>query len=116
MRIYGKNPVIEAIKAGSAEKVYVLDQESLIINLAKQNHVPIRLVHKSFFDNYPKAQGTACDVPEFNYASLSDIDLSKAFLIACSCIVDPRTLAQLLGALNAPGAVELLFQRKNRAV
>ena len=50
--IYGKNPIMEALKGASVYKIYMLNghKDQKIFDLCKRNQIPLEFVDKKEFD------------------------------------------------------------------
>ncbi len=129
--IYGINPVREAIKAGSAEKVYISPsrKKGFIKDLLKEAEaagVEVTVMHESgFFDSrFPKGhQGIAASVSGASRTLPSTIDelLSKKtadrvdLYIVLDQIEDPRNLGAILRTAEAAGAAGVVTQERRAA-
>ena len=50
--IYGKNPIMEALKGASVYKIYMLNghKDPKIFDICKRNQIPLEFVDKKEFD------------------------------------------------------------------
>ena len=57
--IYGKNPIMEALKGASVYKIYMLNghKDPKIFDICKRNQIPLEFVDKKEFDKIKKAAG-----------------------------------------------------------
>lgn len=116
--IYGRNAVLEAIKAGRPiEKLYVSRAPHTgslvqIVGLAKKNRILLQEVDKQKLDGLcEKAnhQGAVAVCPASEYAEVSDIlKIAKEkgeppFLLICESIQDPHNLGAILRSAEAAG-------------
>lgn len=116
--IYGRNAVLEAIKAGRPiEKLYVSRAPHTgslvqIVGLAKKNRILFQEVDKQKLDGLcEKAnhQGAVAVCPASEYAEVSDIlkiaeeKGEPPFLLICESIQDPHNLGAILRSAEAAG-------------
>ncbi len=129
--IYGVNPVREAIKAGSAEEVYVSPSRKKgfikdILAEAEAAGVEVKVMHETgFFDSrFPKGhQGIAASVSGASRTLPSTIEelLSKKtadrldLYIVLDQIEDPRNLGAILRTAEAAGAAGVVTQERRSA-
>ena len=75
--IYGKNPVIEAIRAKKALKVFIVNSfnDQKIINLIKENHLAVVSIAPNEMDKMCDGvhQGIACELKPYQTVSLEEI-------------------------------------------
>jgi len=128
--IYGRNPVREALSAGtSIDRVFVLDKNEegplgRIVSLARKKGIRVDFVSKERLDEITKNaahQGVCAYAAAFSYASLDDI-LKKAdekneapFLIMLDGIVDPHNLGAIIRSANCFGAHGVIIPKDNAA-
>ncbi len=129
-KIYGRNPVIEALEAGhETDKVFLQDglthsQISKITALAKERHIPYQFVNKRRLDELAEGgnhQGVVILAAMHSYASVEDI-LNKArekgeppFILIAEGLSDPHNLGSIIRTANA-GGVHGIIIPKNRSV
>lgn len=117
--IEGRNPVIEAIRAGrEIDKIFLQKglKDGPIMTIereAKKRKLPIQYLEKDRLDTMSetkKHQGVIAYVASFNYAEVSDI-LNKAkekgeppFIIILDGIEDPHNLGAIIRTANLAGA------------
>ena len=126
----GRNPVIEAFRAGKEiDKVYILDgcQDGPMMTIrreAKKHGTLIRYVSKERLDEMSatgKHQGVIANVAAYEYSELEDIfALAKEkgedpFIIILDGIEDPHNLGAIIRTANQAGAHGIIIP-KNRAV
>ena len=128
--IYGKNPVVEALEAGqSINKIYLASGhknlvDKKIIQLARQNGVPVREVdRRKLVDiaGHDKTQGVVAVVMEYAYASIEDIfknsqNKNEAPLLAIlDEIQDPHNFGAIIRSAEAFGFHGIIIS-KDRSV
>lgn len=129
-RLEGRNPVIEALKAGrTIEKLYVAKgtyEGSIkqIISMAREKGIVINEVERSRLDAMSETgshQGVIAVVSPYSYVEVDDI-LAIAqgkgeapFIIVLDEIYDPHNLGSILRTANAVGAHGVVIS-KRRAV
>ena len=129
-KLYGRNPVIEALENGRAvDKIYL--QERLkhpaigrIRNLAKERSIHYQFVSKRNLDQMcggENHQGVVAAAAAHDYVSVEDI-LSLAetrgeapFVVICEGLTDPHNLGSVIRTANAAGAHGVIIP-KNRSV
>lgn len=127
--IIGRNPVIEALRAGrSVDKVFLSDQinrqtEREIRTYAKKVDAVVQKVPKSRLDKISKGkhQGIIAYVSPYQYFSITDI-LDRArqkeelpFLLILDELEDPHNLGAILRTADATGVHGIIIP-KRRAV
>ncbi len=129
--LYGRNPVIEALEAGTTVIDKILIQDGLrhtligkIRNLAKERGVLYRFVDKRKLDTLCEGenhQGVVAMIAAHTYATVEEIlDLAKKkeespFVVIAEGISDPHNLGSIIRTANAAGAHGVII-RKNRSV
>lgn len=123
--IYGKNPIIEALKGAGVYKVYMLEgnRDHTIFQLCKKKQIPVEFVNKKEFDKKAgKAvhQGVMACVEQYRYYSLDEIlDAIPAdrqpLLLMLDGLEDPHNLGAILRTCDAVG-VDGVIIGKNRSV
>lgn len=129
-KIYGRNPVIEALTSNrTVDRIYI--QEHLnhsligqIRNLAKERGVQYVFVDRRKLDKLSGGgnhQGVVASVAAHAYVSVEEI-LGKAeskgeppFVVICEGITDPHNLGSIIRTANAAGAHGVIIP-KNRSV
>lgn len=128
-RLYGKNTVLEALRAKAELDVIYLDKERahkgfhVMIASARQAGVPIKFVDEKKLDYLAQGgnhQGVAAIYAAAPYATVEDI-LAQAqtkgrppFLVLADGIEDPHNLGALIRTAEAAGADGFIFP-KNRS-
>ncbi len=128
--IYGRNPIIEAIRAGiSIEKILIAEEIkgqviSEIISLAKKSGVQIERVSKQKLGertNNFKTQGVVAFIKAESYASLEDIllkseELDEPPLLALlDGIEDPQNLGAIIRSADGAGLHGIILPKRRSA-
>ena len=128
--IFGRNPVIEALRSDSEiNKIYLAKGElqgsaKEIVTLAKEKGVQIQTVERAKLDQmFPKEnhQGVAASIAEANYVDWQDMLESARkkgedpLLIILDELEDPHNLGAILRSADAVGAHGVIIP-KRRAV
>lgn len=127
-KIYGKNPILEALKSG--HRVYeiflaerVLKQEKELMKIARKKSVKVTLVDKSELDTMVEGhhQGVVATIAPYRYFELSDIfqeakDQGKPpFILILDGLEDPHNLGAILRSAEASGVHGIIIP-KHRSV
>ncbi|MCL2051630.1 MAG: 23S rRNA (guanosine(2251)-2'-O)-methyltransferase RlmB [Lachnospiraceae bacterium] len=127
--IEGRNPVLEAFRAGKTiDKLYILDgcQDGPIASIrreAKKSDTIVRYVTKERLDQLSetgKHQGVIANAAAYHYAEITDILAMAAkkgeppFVIILDNIEDPHNLGAIIRTANLVGAHGVIVP-KNRA-
>lgn len=123
--IYGKNPIIEALKGASVYKVYMLEgnKDHTIFQLCKKQQVSVEFVSKKEFEKkVGKAahQGVMACIEQYRYYTLDEILDSiptdkQPLLLMLDGLEDPHNLGAILRTCDAVG-VDGVIIGKNRSV
>ena len=128
--IEGRNPVIEAIRAGKPiDKLYILDgcNDGPVMSIkreAKKKDIFVKYVAKERLDQLSetgKHQGVIAYTAAYEYSELEDIfELAQKkgeapFVIILDNIEDPHNLGAVIRTANLAGAHGVIIP-KNRAV
>ncbi|MCK0473302.1 23S rRNA (guanosine(2251)-2'-O)-methyltransferase RlmB [Halalkalibacter sp. APA_J-10(15)] len=128
--IYGKNPVIEALKSGHAiNKIWIAEgsqkgQMTKVIQLAKEKGVLIQSAPKRKLDQLVQVdqhQGVVASVAAYEYAEIDDLfnrankQGEEPFFLILDEIEDPHNLGSILRTADAVGAHGVIIP-KRRAV
>lgn len=129
-KIIGRNPVLEAIKAGrSVEKILIKKgkyEGSIVpvVKKAKEAGIIIQEVDKVKLDALAEGgnhQGVVAYVSQYDYVSVEDIlniALDKGeppFVIICDKITDPHNLGAIIRTANCVGAHGVIVPKRNSA-
>lgn len=127
MRIYGINPVLEALRAGLAREVRVADRDSgrlvEVVTAAARAGVAIRRVPATVLDRESRGgvhQGVVADVAdEGRSTSLTDLigepEVRPALIVVLDGIEDPHNLGAILRTVDAAGASGVVRQTRHAA-
>jgi 23S rRNA (guanosine2251-2'-O)-methyltransferase len=126
--IYGANPVREILRSErTAHALYIHRHNdnnfAQIIELAKQKHIPVKVVDKDFFETrFEKGhQGIAVAVSPKKTMDIDDLietAFSKneaPFFLVLDCIEDPRNFGAILRVADAAGISGVVFQSRRAA-
>lgn len=129
-KIFGRNPVLEAVKAGRAiDKILVRKGKydgsiGVIIKKAKAQGIVVQETDVKRLDEISDGQnhqGVVAYVNEYGYVTINDI-LKRAhdkneppFVIICDRITDPHNLGAILRTANCAGAHGLIIPKRNAA-
>ncbi len=121
MKVYGKNPVLERLKADpkSIQKLYVQDGQAdagYLYKKAKKWGIPVHAMPKSKMDKLSRnlnAQGVMAEIGEFfytDYSALLDAALSKnTCLVFLDGLTDPQNLGGILRSLACLGGFAIIL-------
>lgn len=128
--IFGRNPVMEAIRSGrTVDKVFVVagsvtGSAKAIIAKCKDRKIPVKEVPQTKLDfmcGGGNHQGIAATVSEYSYSSVDDI-LSEAekrgekpFVILCDGIEDPHNLGAIIRTAECVGAHGVIIPERRSA-
>ncbi|GAE31468.1 23S rRNA (guanosine(2251)-2'-O)-methyltransferase RlmB [Halalkalibacter hemicellulosilyticus] len=128
--IYGKNPIIEALKSGHAiNKIWIAEgsqkgQMTKVIQLAKEKGVLIQNAPKRKLDQLVQVeqhQGVVASVAAYEYAEVDDLfkraneQGQEPFFLILDEVEDPHNLGSILRTADAVGAHGVIIP-KRRAV
>jgi 23S rRNA (guanosine2251-2'-O)-methyltransferase len=127
--IYGRNPVLEALRAGQLVKKLLLAEGvrprgtlAEIVALAEAKEVPLQWVERRELDKvHPHHQGVVAQVGEYRYAAVEDIMAlarerrEKPLLLILDCLQDVHNFGSLLRTAEAVGAHGVIIPQR-RAV
>ena len=121
--IYGKNPVIEAIRAKKAIKVYLTSNfsDQKILSLIKENKINIVTVNPNEMDrmaNNGVHQGIAAELKPYQTVSLEEIihkakNKEKKIIVMLDCIEDPHNLGAILRSADVFEASGIILPKHN---
>lgn len=125
--IAGRNPVIEALKAGrEMEKIVVADGSegsiSKIIGMAREKGIVVQFRDRTFLDRLAKNhQGVLAFVSAYEYAELEDI-FKKAedagedpFIMILDDLEDPHNLGAIMRTCECAGAHGVIVPKRRSA-
>lgn len=124
--IAGRNPVMEAIKAGRAmHKLLIVSGERegsilKIIEMAKGQGIPIQEVDRKKLEQTVPGQnhqGVAAQVAAYEYAELEDVLDANAekevqIVVLLDGLEDPHNLGSILRSAHAAGAVAVVIPKR----
>lgn len=128
-KIYGFNPVIEALESGSEiDKILLKDgikhsKASKITALAKEKKIPFQFVNQSKLDTLTEGgnhQGVLAFSAVHKYYTVDEILESAAekneppFIVILDSVTDPHNLGSIIRTANAAGAHGVIIP-KNRS-
>ena len=120
--IYGKNPVIEAIRARKALKVFVVNNfnDQKIINLIKENRVAVVNVSPLEMEKMCDGvhQGIAAELKPYQTVSLEEIIVKakkkeKKIIVMLDNISDPHNLGAILRSADVFEASGIILPKHN---
>jgi 23S rRNA (guanosine2251-2'-O)-methyltransferase len=125
LRIYGINPVAEALKAGRVTALRVSaradDRLSEIVKLAGRSGIPIRRANAHELDRFAQGgvhQGVVADVKDPEHASVEDLVLAAKgvpLVVVLDGIEDPHNVGAILRTVDAAGADGVVRQSRHAA-
>ena len=121
--VYGKNPVIEAINAKKALKVFLVSNfsDQKVLNLIKSNKLAIVTVSPNEMDkmsNNGVHQGIAAELKPYQTVSLEEIILKakkkdKKIIVMLDNINDPHNLGAILRSADVFEASGVILPKHN---
>lgn len=125
MRIYGINPVVEALRANRVTALRVSprtdDRLAEIVRLAEQRGVPVRRAPANELDRFAHGgahQGVVADVQESAQTSVEALVAGArgaALLVVLDGIEDPHNVGAILRTVDAAGADGVVRQSRHAA-
>ena len=120
--IYGKNPVIEAIKARKALKVFVINSfnDQKVLNLIRENRLSIVNVSLAEMDKMCNGvhQGIAAELKPYQTVSLEEIIIKakkkdKKVIVMLDGIEDPHNLGAIMRSADVFEASGIVLPKHN---
>ena len=120
--IYGKNPVIEAIRAKKALKVFVVSNfnDQKILNLIKENRLNMISISPNEMDKMCNGvhQGVAAELKPYQTVSLEEIiykakNKDKKIIVMLDGIEDPHNLGAILRSADVFEASGIILPKHN---
>ena len=120
--IYGKNPVIEAIRAKKALKVFLVSNfsDQKILNLIKDNHLNITYINPNEMDKMCNGvhQGVAAELKPYQTVSLDEIiykakNRTRKIIVMLDGIEDPHNLGAILRSADVFEASGIILPKHN---
>jgi len=127
MRIYGINPVTEALRAGRATAIRVSpradERLTAVVRLAEERDVPVRRVTADELDRLAagarhRHQGVIADVEDAASFSVEDLVIGAkgaALIVVLDGIEDPQNVGAILRTVDAAGADGVVRQSRHAA-
>ena len=120
--IYGKNPVIEAIRAKKALKVFIVNNfnDQKIINLIKENHLAVVSIAPNEMDKMCDGvhQGIAAELKPYQTVSLEEIIIrgrkkEKKIIVMLDNISDPHNLGAIIRSADVFEVAGIILPKHN---
>lgn len=121
--IYGKNPVIEAINAKKAIRVFIVSNfsDQKILSLIKNNKVAVSTVSPNEMDKMSNGgvhQGIAAELKPYQTVSLEEIIIKakkkdKKIIVMLDGIEDPHNLGAILRSADVFEASGIILPKHN---
>lgn len=121
--IYGKNPVIEAIHAKKALKVFVVNNfnDQKVLNLIKDNHLTMTYVSPLEMEKMCERgvhQGVAAELKPYQTVSLEEIIIKarkkeKKIIVMLDNISDPHNLGAIIRSADVFEASGIILPKHN---
>jgi 23S rRNA (guanosine2251-2'-O)-methyltransferase len=130
VRIYGINPVLEALRARRvtgirvSHRVHAEDKARLaeVVRLAEEQHVDVRRVDADELDRLAggphRHQGVVADVPDNPHVSVEDLVVgahASPLIVVLDGIEDPHNVGAILRTVDAAGADGVVRQSRHAA-
>ena len=125
MRIYGINPVLEALRADRVTALRVSarvdDRLTEIVAAAERRGVPVRRANAHELDRFAHGgahQGVVADVKEPEHTSVEDLIVGAAgapLIVVLDGIEDPHNVGAILRTVDAAGADGVVRQSRHAA-
>ena len=121
MKIYGKNPVLERLKADpkSVKRIFVVaghPEHSYIATKARKHGIPVLVVHPGQMLKLGKSQNTQgllMDVEDFAYVDFDDLldqaIVEKLTLVFLDSLTDPQNLGAILRSTGSLGGFAVVL-------
>ena len=121
--VYGKNPVIEAIRARKALKIFIVNNfnDQKILSLIKDNHLNVVYVSPNEMDKMADNgvhQGIAAELKPYQTVSLEEIiakakKKEKKIIVMLDGIEDPHNLGAILRSADVFEASGIILPKHN---
>lgn len=121
-RIYGRNAVLEALRAGDVKRLYVKKDAKdgsmrPILALAKERGIIVSQVSREKLDALAEGavhQGVCAYVNDFQYTPFEDL-LKGDFLLLLDGIEDPHNLGAIIRSAHQAGAQGVVIPKRRAA-
>ena len=120
--IYGKNPVIEAIRAKKALKVFVVNNfnDQKILSLIKENHLNMVMISPLEMEKMCDGvhQGVAAELKPYQLVSLEEViakakKKEKKIIVMLDNISDPHNLGAIMRSADVFEASGIIIPKHN---
>jgi 23S rRNA (guanosine2251-2'-O)-methyltransferase len=125
MRIYGINPVVEALRAKRVTALRVSlradDRLNEVVRLAEQQGIPVRRARGDELDRFAKGgthQGIVADVQDAAHLSVEDLVVGARgapLIVVLDQIEDPQNVGAILRTVDAAGGDGVIRQSRHAA-
>ena len=125
MRIYGINPVFEALRAGRVTALRVSrrtdERHAEIVRLAEQHGIPVRHASTDELDRFARKgahQGVVADVRDAEQVSVEDLVTgarAAPLIVVLDGVEDPHNVGAILRSVDAAGADGVVRQTRHAA-
>jgi 23S rRNA (guanosine2251-2'-O)-methyltransferase len=125
MRIYGINPVLEALRAGRVTALRVStradDRLTDLVRRAESQGIPVRRANVSELDRFARHgahQGVVADVRDREHLSVEELVAGATgipLVVVLDSIEDPHNVGAILRTVDAAGASGLVRQSRHAA-
>lgn len=121
MRLFGKNPVIERLRANphSIRKITIqrgFNEAAYISKKAKQWNIPVRVVERHKMDKMTRntnSQGVVVDIDDFEYVAFDEMIeyalKKKRVLVFLDELTDPQNLGGIIRSLGCMGGFSIVL-------
>ena len=127
--IYGRHPVIEALKTNRVKKVYFyrgIEQRKFLTelkNLCTDNHIPISDVDHEYLQSRlgkSNHQGVLAEIKPFEYTDFNELvsvlkDREKAVILVLAHLEDPGNLGAIIRSASAFNISGIILPKKRSA-
>ena len=116
--VYGRNPVIEAVKSGKVLKVIIKfgvkgKEIRELENLLKERRIPFTFKDKHFFKDYPRSQGVIAYVSSVRIRDIREIKAGKSDIyVLVSNIEDPENFGAIIRSSECFGVKGVIFPKR----
>ena len=131
--VYGRNPVLEALRSGEGPEELLIQEEARpagplaeLLRLAGSREVPVRPAPRAELDRLARSaggtgvhQGVVARLPDFRYVSLDEILASPVetapLVVILDCLQDVQNLGSLIRTAEAVGASGVVLPERRAA-
>src|SRR5690349_5043569 len=125
MRIYGINPVVEALRAKRVTAIRVSargdDRLAAIVRMAEEQGIPVRRANGDELNRFAKGgvhQGVVADLQEHTHVSVEDLVARASgppLIVVLDQIEDPHNVGAILRTADAAGCDGVVRQSRHAA-